>query len=420
MSKAKNKPLDTTVVTKSTLLHIDTRDQQFDKNADVFQKLFHKALFAHSFEQSIELYQHHDTEISIILVNVDNKNINGLEVIKHIRHWDNDVPILLISSFDDPKILLNAIKYNIADYIVKPILMNTTIRIMIEILNEIESDKMIRKQQSELSQFKEILDRQNLVSETDLKGNITYANEIFCEISGYSLDELIGKPHSIVRHPDTPSAVFKQMWDTIQQGEIWQGKMKNKAKDGNAYYVKAMVVPMFDGDGNIVKYISSRFLITEDEKQKQILKKQILSEKTRKFSKYKESQQMIDQALAKQEEFFKIEIVKFEETIHDINEERKSLRRKNHAKEERIVELEEQVRFLKDEKIRILNDHRNSYQTQYNQAKKLENENLSMKLHEDEVRDKLAVAQETIRGQQEEIERLKKRIDDLMDVIKHG
>ena len=298
--------------------------------------------------------------------------------------------------------------------------MNTTIRIIVELLNEIESEKMIRKQQSELSQFKEILDRQNLVSESDLKGNITYANEIFCEIAGYELKEILGKPHSIIRHPDSPSNVFKNMWETIQSGEIWQGKLKNKAKDGSAYYVKAMVVPMFDGDGNIVKYVSSRFLITEDEKQKQLLKKQLLSEKTRKFSNYKESQEMINKALLDQEEFYKAEIVKFEETIHDINEERKSLKRKNNAKEEKIVELTQQIRILQSEKERILQDHRNSYQTQYNQAKRLENENLSMRLSADEYKDKLEVAQNTIRDQQTEIDRLKKRIDDLMDVIKHG
>lgn len=420
MSSKTTKTLDTTIVTKASLLYVDTIDSNYKKNTEIFDRLFKNTFYANNFEDAIDAYNQNDTMLSIVLINIDDTGINGLEFIKHIRHRDNDLPIFIISDFENPKNLLSALKFNISDYIAKPILMNTTVRIIIELLNEIESEKKIRKQQSELSQFKEILDRQNLVSETDLKGNILYANEIFCEVSGYTLEELKGKPHNIVRHPDSPSSLFKQMWDTIQKGEIWQGKMKNKAKDGSAYYVKAMVVPMFDGDGNIVKYISSRFLITDDEKQKQLLKKQLISEKTRKFSKYKESQTLIDKALAEQEAFYKLEIVKFEETIHDINEERKSLKRKNNAKEDKIKELEEQIRYLQAEKNKILQDHRNSYQVQYDQAKKLEYENMTIRNSTDKLNEKLDVAQNTIRDQQLEVDGLKKRIDDLMDVIKHG
>lgn len=103
-----------------------------------------------------------------------------------------------------------------------------------------------------------------IVSETDEKGNILYANSDFCKICGYSKDELIGKPHNIVRHRDMPKPAFKALWDTIQSGEIWNGIVKNKTKDNSFYWVNATVFTSKDVDGNI-RYISVRVKPTQDE-----------------------------------------------------------------------------------------------------------------------------------------------------------
>lgn len=103
-----------------------------------------------------------------------------------------------------------------------------------------------------------------IVSETDEKGNILYANTDFCKICGYSKDELIGKPHNIVRHRDMPKPAFKALWDTIQSGEIWNGIVKNKTKDNSFYWVNATVFTSKDVDGNI-RYISVRVKPTQDE-----------------------------------------------------------------------------------------------------------------------------------------------------------
>ncbi len=82
-----------------------------------------------------------------------------------------------------------------------------------------------------------------LVSQTDEKGRILFANEDFCKIAGYTLDELIGQPHNIIRHPDMPKAAFKDLWDTVQKGKIWTGYVKNRTKDGGYYWVYATVFP---------------------------------------------------------------------------------------------------------------------------------------------------------------------------------
>ncbi|MGD9655201.1 MAG: PAS domain-containing protein [Sulfuricurvum sp.] len=101
-------------------------------------------------------------------------------------------------------------------------------------------------------------DGRAIVSETDLKGNITFANRKFCEISGYSIDELIGEPHNIIRHPDMPKTAFAQMWKTIQSGTLWHGLVKNLRKDGRYYWVDTEVSHSYDETGKLKGYIAAR------------------------------------------------------------------------------------------------------------------------------------------------------------------
>ena len=106
-----------------------------------------------------------------------------------------------------------------------------------------------------------------LVSETDLKGIIKFANEDFCKVAGYSLAELLGQPHNMVRHKDMPKKAFKSLWDTIQRGEIWTGYVKNATKDGGYYWVFATVYPFESSDGS-KGYLSCRRKPTNEEIQK--------------------------------------------------------------------------------------------------------------------------------------------------------
>jgi len=105
-----------------------------------------------------------------------------------------------------------------------------------------------------------------IVSEADEKGIILYANDDFCKIAGFSRDELIGKPHNIVRHKDMPKFAFEDMWQTIKNGKIWKGIVKNKTKDGDYYWVNATAYPSKTSKG-IHRYISVRVKPTLEEIQ---------------------------------------------------------------------------------------------------------------------------------------------------------
>ncbi|MCT7568093.1 PAS domain-containing protein [Aliarcobacter butzleri] len=106
-----------------------------------------------------------------------------------------------------------------------------------------------------------------LVSETDEKGNILFANSHFCKIAEYEIEELIGKPHSIIRHPDMPKIAFKSLWDTIKKDNIWTGYVKNTTKSGGYYWVFATVYPFLASDGSN-SYLSCRRKASIEEIQK--------------------------------------------------------------------------------------------------------------------------------------------------------
>src|SRR6056297_108281 len=103
-----------------------------------------------------------------------------------------------------------------------------------------------------------------LITTTDLKGVITYCNEEFVEISGFSREELVGQAHNIIRHPDMPPAVFKDMWDYLKSGKAWMGVVKNRAKSGDHYWVSAYVTPIRE-NGQMVGYESVRVEPTRDQ-----------------------------------------------------------------------------------------------------------------------------------------------------------
>ncbi len=113
----------------------------------------------------------------------------------------------------------------------------------------------------------EVPEDELIISRTDLSGMITYVNETFAEISGYKIDDLIGKPHNIIRHPDMPSVVFKQLWETLQSGKKWVGYVKNMRSDTGFYWVYAEVSGVFK-DGALVEYKSIRTPICYQEKLK--------------------------------------------------------------------------------------------------------------------------------------------------------
>ena len=128
-----------------------------------------------------------------------------------------------------------------------------------EVVVSLEAQKL----RNELQQFFDALNESAIVSKTDPKGVITYVNTKFCDVSGYSKEELIGQSHNIIRHPDMPREVFKELWKTLQNKKVFKATIKNRTKDGGFYFVDTSIMPILDLDGTIEEYLGVRYDVTE-------------------------------------------------------------------------------------------------------------------------------------------------------------
>lgn len=121
----------------------------------------------------------------------------------------------------------------------------------------------LQKNVALLSSYREALDESSVVSKSDLRGDITYVNEKFCEVSGYKKEEVLGKPHSILRHQDMPQTIFREMWDTLHEKKPWKGILKNRKKDGSYYWIDITIVPILNYNNQVIEYVAIRNEITE-------------------------------------------------------------------------------------------------------------------------------------------------------------
>ncbi len=165
-------------------------------------------------------------------------------------------------------------------------------------------------------QYIKAIEKSNIVSKTDTKGIITFVNDEFCAISGYTKKELIGKNHNIVRHPDVPASTFKMLWNTIKAKKIYKSTVKNRAKDGSTFYVNTTVVPILNDNNEIIEFVAIRYDVTKEIESQQALElkeielqelnktlEQKVAQKTKQLKLLNESlQERIQQEVAKGEE----------------------------------------------------------------------------------------------------------------------
>jgi PAS domain S-box-containing protein len=128
-----------------------------------------------------------------------------------------------------------------------------------------DTERVLQEKTFDLKVREDVFGITSILSEADLFGNILYANEKLAEVSKYAIAEMVGKPHSLFRHPDMPKELFKLFWETLKKGDTFKGIIKNKAKDGSHYWVDGCFVPIKDSKGNVIKYVGARYHIVNDD-----------------------------------------------------------------------------------------------------------------------------------------------------------
>jgi len=244
------------------LLYVEDNEQVRDVTLMILEDFFNEIVIAVDGVDAYEKLQEH--QVDLIITDINMPRLSGLGMAKKIRQTDHDIPILILSAYNESSFFIDSIKLGIEGYLLKPIDIEQFISVLKKTVSRINLKKEAQNSLHFLEQYQKATNFSAIVSKTDLKGIITYVNEDFCKISEYSEDELIGKNHNIVRHPDNPSSIFQEMWNTIKvEKKIWKGIVRNLSKSGKSYYVDSTVTPILDAENNITEYISLRNDITD-------------------------------------------------------------------------------------------------------------------------------------------------------------
>ncbi|MBU1659107.1 EAL domain-containing protein [bacterium] len=245
-----------------TLLYVEDNIEARENTLFIFEEFFDKIIVALDGEDGLEKFKEND--IDIIITDINMPRMNGLDMLQMIRKINKHIPVLILSAYNESNFFIESIKLDVDGYLLKPIDMEQ----FLATLNKIV-EKTRLKLESEINlnllhQYQEATDASSIVSKTDISGNITYVNEGFCKISGYSKEELLGKNHSLLKNPEKSKIVYESFWNTIKnKKEIWQGIFRNISKSGKTYYIKSTVKPILDNKGEIVEFIALMDDITD-------------------------------------------------------------------------------------------------------------------------------------------------------------
>jgi len=244
------------------LLYVEDNEEARESKLLILREFFDDVIIAVDGEDGLEKFDEH--KIDIVITDINMPKLNGLDMSQKIKEKNPAIPILVLSAYNDVEYFTQSIKIGIDGYLLKPIDIKQFIEVMQKVVSRLYLEEKVRNNIHFLKQYQEATNHSSIVSKTDIKGTITYVNEDFCKISEYSKEELIGKNHNIVRHPNNPTSLFVDMWHTLRKKKnIWKGLIRNKSKSGKSYYVKTTIQPIVDASGTIVEYIALRDDVTD-------------------------------------------------------------------------------------------------------------------------------------------------------------
>lgn len=240
---------------------------------------------------ALELYKAFHTEFDlfydIVITDLEMPNMDGQQLTQKLLDLNPFQEIIIISSNNDASRIIELINLGITKFLTKPVSPEALNKVIGDVANHLYLEKLkkdenddlaehnrVLKQREELylerlntniktlQEFNDALNESGIVSKTDIHGIITYVNDQFCELTGYSRDELIGQKHNIINSGEMSSAFFAKLWNTISSGKSYKGVFKNKTKDGSFYYVESLIKPIIDTNDIITEYISIEHNIT--------------------------------------------------------------------------------------------------------------------------------------------------------------
>ena len=378
---------------KLNILFIESNTEDREHFSNILYKFFNNVVVCSNGKDGIDSFLEKRQEyfIDIIICDKTLDDITGIEVLKKIREIDSEIPFIITSPKIELDNLLIAIKYKATDYLSKPVNAKDMIFCIERVCHNKYHERLKLLMQEDLEELRAVINEVALVSKTDLDGNITFVNNYFTEVTGYSQDEIIGKNRLILKDENTSTLIYKDLFEKVKEGIVWEGKLKDISKTKEEYYIYLTVLPIYDKkNSNITEFMWISFLTTDAELEEKEFKKRVMKNMYENRRINTESRQKIDELMnqisgysniktllneererkvkfTNQINFYENELKVMEEKIKEISE-------KASQKIKQVASAEKEVREKKDKAIFLLNDVTIELEDKNKKVKKLTKE----------------------------------------------
>ena len=255
-----------------SVLYVEDEALIRDNNKLFFDTIFSDVQTASNGAEGLNLYE--KKVFDLVITDIIMPEMNGVSMVRKIKELNPKQPIIITSASEESAHLLELINLGVAQFLLKPIKTEQIILILSEVVTNIYNQRKVDEltvhlkqellhQTTLLEQYKEVVDASTIVTKTNTYGKIIYANNLFCQKTGYSTDEILSKSHRIIRHPDMSKEFYKNLWATILDKKIWNGSIRNIKKNGDNYISETTIKPILDEFGTILEFISISHDVTE-------------------------------------------------------------------------------------------------------------------------------------------------------------
>ena len=239
------------------LLYVEDNEEARDSVLSILHEFFDDITVGFDGSDGLEKFK--DNDIDLIITDINMPKMSGLEMLASIKKIDEDVISIVFSAYNEAEFFVDSIKLGVEGYLLKPI----NFEQYISVLQKVTQKFRAIKTKQLLNQYKDVVDNSAIVSIINKDKKITYVNDAFSKISGYTKDELIGNDYDSIVNRGKVSSEYAEIWRTIRdQKKTYQGVLKNISKTGEIYYLDSTIKPILDTKGSIVEYIALRYDIT--------------------------------------------------------------------------------------------------------------------------------------------------------------
>lgn len=263
--------IDKKLLKRLKILYVEDDNNVRNELTSLLSNFFDIVYSASDGKEGLELYREKKDEIDVIIADINMPNLTGIEMVKEIRKFDKDVNVVFATAYSDNEFLSEAIKLKVYEYITKPIDIRNLMAVLSELAKIIYHEFLLKQQNKELKKYRDIIYSNNIVIRTNKNLKISFVNDLFCQITGFDKKELVGKDLDVLMHPDSDSKIYSKIKSSILNNKQFNGKLKNRTKDGNYYLADSSVIATLNDAGGL----TGALIIQKDETQEAIKRREV-------------------------------------------------------------------------------------------------------------------------------------------------